>query len=470
MSKTQLNRLLATFKVNLRQNRTTLQKFSILGSGVCLLILIAFYFTNISPGNALVSLVLILRDVPQVNITHGPIIGDVQPDHARIWIRTNSTAIVTISYGPIGGSLLQSAPTQTSSTSDFTSTVLLTGLLPNTAYTCAVAINGTSMAPCDFTTAPPHGDAADVTVAFVSDVFTNVASTVFRSMGELNPAGFFIIGDYDHSNPGTNVTNSSTYLTKARAMHKRLRDSTTVIGQDFLTHVIGGRLPLLARIMDDHDSGKDNISNNFQFWPQSLQAFQEYHSLPDDNGFASGYMWQSTQRGRALFILMDLRSHRETDSGAKHTTLGDTQKTWLVSKLNQCVTDTTITWCVLVSTVPFNPNQKKLDSWSGYQSDRQWLLDQITAQGVRNVVVVSGDCHWGSIVLPPLSPLAEINIPQANGGFSNTCNNTSAQWTLNSVHAGQGFGLLTFKTTEAVLSIYNADGTLRLNTTIPASQ
>lgn len=400
-----------------------------------------------------------------INITHGPLIGDIGPDHARIWIRTSTTSNVTMSYGPAGGQLLSSAPMTTASSSDFTATVFLSGLAPNTSYTCSVLVDGTPNASCDFTTAPQHGDPSPVTVAFISDVFGSQPAPILNAIDALNPAGFFIIGDYDHRNPATNVLTAEGYLEKIRTMHKSLRDKTTLFGTDFATHIINSRLPVLARILDDHDSGNDNVSINFKWWPQNLQAFLEYNPVPEDNGFASGYMWQSIQRGRALFILMDLRSHRETAAGDKHTILGDAQKVWLTNKLTQCAKDPTITWCVLVSTVPFNPNQSKLDSWSGYKDDRQWLLREITNQGVRNALIVSGDCHFGSIVAPPLSPLHELNIPKSNAGFGNTCNNQDAQWTLNQSSVHTGFGLLTLTPATATMEIRDETGKIASSNT-----
>ena len=118
---------------------------------------------------------------------------------------------------------------------------------------------------------------------------------------------------------------------------------------------------------------------------------------------------------------------------------------------------------MLVSPVPVNPGQHKLDSWSGFTVDRAWLHSQVT--GLRNIVVVSGDCHWGSIALPPLSFLPEMNIPQLNQGFSNTCGSGQV-WTINSTKADHGFGMLTLTPTTAKFEIINADGSLRMSTIV----
>ena len=314
-----------------------------------------------------------------------------------------------------------------------------------------------------------HGPAlaADLTVAFVADSFGNAQAPALAAMRAMSPYGFFIIGDFDHSNPGANVTNAASALEKARAYHGRLYDDSTLLGADYVTEILMSGLPLLARVLDDHEVNND-VSSAWPYWAQTLQAFLEFHAVPPDNGFAQGYFYQALRIDAVQFILLDLRTHRDDIAGPTRTTLGDVQKAWISTKLAAAAADRTIQWTVLVSTVPFNPNQKKLDSWSGYPLDRQWLLDQIAAVELTNVLVVSGDCHWGSIALPPLSPLAELNIPHLNRGFSDTCRNSQGDWTLNSTGAGPGFGLLTLRPSEAVMSVYNDDGSLRLSATVPA--
>jgi hypothetical protein len=402
-------------------------------------------------------------------LSHGPLISDVTPDHVQIWGRTTVASTVAIEYALAGQPLSGATPSvATSLAGDFTFTLPVSGLTANTAYDYRVLLDGVPSGVRTFRTARPNGDSAELTVAFASDAFNTSASNVWAALASKSPAGFFIIGDFDHSNPASNTATAADYLDKLRVMHRRLRGPQTPIGTDFAAHVVAPGLPMLGRMLDDHDSGGDNVGSRFKWWGPNFQAFREYHAIPADNGFSAGGMWQAIQRGRALFILMDLRSQR--DPVGQQTILGNTQKGWLIEKLTQCKTDPTLTWCVLVSTVPYNPNNQKLDSWHGYPADSQWLVDQIGSLEVPNVLVVSGDCHWGSIVRKPLSPLDELNIPKVNDGFGNTCNNHPEQWTLNSSGSKNGFGLLTLRPTEAVMAIYGTDAaaTLILSSTVPA--
>jgi hypothetical protein len=429
-------------------------------------------FRNVCVVLCTAGLLAIATIANATSMSHGPLITDVTPDHVQIWGRTTAAATVTIEFA-VAGQPLSAAPSTavTSAGGDFTFKILVSGLTAKTTYDYRVLLDGVPSALKTFRTAPPDGDDAEFSVAFVSDAFHTSASTVWAALASKSPAGFFVIGDFDHSNPASNTATATGYLDKIRLMHRRLRGPETPIGTDFATNVVApvSSLPMLGRMLDDHDSGSDNVNSRFRYWGPNFQAFLEYHAIPADNGFSEGGMWQAIQRGRALFILLDLRSQRDP-LGQPKTILGNTQKGWLIEKLTQCKTDPTLTWCVLVSTVPYNPNNPKLDSWHGYTADSQWLADQIAAQQVPNVLVVSGDCHWGSIVRKPLSPLDELNIPKVNDGFGNTCNNHPEQWTLNSTGAKNGFGLLTLRANEAVMAIYGTDAakTLILSSTVPA--
>jgi hypothetical protein len=49
-------------------------------------------------------------DVAAGVLTHGPIVGDVRPDHVQIWIRTGTAATVAVSYGKPAEGRITTAP------------------------------------------------------------------------------------------------------------------------------------------------------------------------------------------------------------------------------------------------------------------------------------------------------------------------------------------------------------------------
>lgn len=307
--------------------------------------------------------------------------------------------------------------------------------------------------------------AEDLRIAFIADSFSSERAPALATIRAMDPTGVFLIGDFPHDNPGTNCASHAACLAKMRAMYARLYGGVTPLGADYKRQILDGGVPVLGRINDDHDSVRNDVSNNFKFWPAVIQAFGEAHpNIPPDNGLELGYMFQRMNLpmdgGLATFILLDVRSHRETTGALKKTILGTEQRLWLAAQLRACA-DPAIVWCVIISPVPVNPNQDKLDSWHGYPAERAWLEAQVA--GRRNVLVVSADLHWGSIALPPDVAIPELNVQQLNKGFSNTGDNADGQWTLNSTKAGTGFGWLQLGQTEATLAILNADGSTRLS-------
>ena len=93
-------------------------------------------------------------------LTQGPVVGGVTASEAKVFVRTDQTAIVTLRYGsdPNLDTYLVSAAFGTGSPSDLTKIVSLSGLTPETRYYLNVLVNGvpkqTGPAYSSFTTLP----------------------------------------------------------------------------------------------------------------------------------------------------------------------------------------------------------------------------------------------------------------------------------------------------------------------------
>ena len=401
-------------------------------------------------------------------LTHGPMVGDVQPHAVQVWIRTNQAATVQV-VTPDAVSDVK----VTDAASDFATSVRLAGLAPATWYDYDVLVDGVAVATHRLHTAPAPDTVPTpvVRIAIFADAWTGTASHSFASAASLGLDGFVLLGDYDHRNPGTNVSTSAGVLSKIRAMHKDLRSPAgSRLGASFaaalITPLESGHL--LMRKLDDHDSLWDNANGKARWWPEAKQAFAEYHPLAAENGLPTA-MWESTVYGRMALIGLDLRSQRTVPGQSTCnvcTILGTAQKLWLADQLGTLAADPAVDWIVLLSTVPVNPRQNKSDTWSGFAQDRKWLFDQVVATGAASkVAVVSADCHFGSIVLPPLSPLPELNAPmlgEPGTSIGNTCGNNDNQWTLNQPTARPGFGLLTMAPDSLTLEVRGIDGAVAL--------
>jgi alkaline phosphatase D len=67
--------------------------------------------------------------------------------------------------------------------------------------------------------------------------------------------------------------------------------------------------------------------------------------------------------------------------------------------LEEWLLTSTATFKIVVSSVMWaNFGTTQTDSWFGFQSERQRILDTVYDNGVEGVVIISGDQHWSTIV------------------------------------------------------------------------
>ena len=138
----------------------------------------------------------------------------------------------------------------------------------------------------------------------------------------------------------------------------------------------------------------------------------------------------------ATFHVLDTRQHRsdqiaqcapaqQQPSGycpaalePSRSILGETQRTWLFDGLRaQGGTG----WNVLANQVAFAPFYRveqgarrfSVDAWDGYPLERQSVLDFLGENGLRNMVVITGDAHVSSVRNVPPSFEARDGIPVA---------------------------------------------------------
>jgi alkaline phosphatase D len=393
-----------------------------------------------------------------VSLTHGPLLSAVTPVSASIWLRTSAGASVSAEYGTPGALTFTTPPVVTDAGSDFTATVSLSSLTPQTAYGYRVLVDGVPGSVHQFTTAPVETDSVPVDVAVFSDGFGAKPWPGLLAALDMTPDIVLTIGDMDHRN--------ATSLTKSRTMHRELRGPETPMGQDFMDGLIASvaQRPVY-RTWDDHDYCKNNSSRRCATRASALQAWGEYHAFGPDHGFPDG-IWQRVRYGAVLeLFILDTRSNRDP-RWSDRTMLGPAQEAWLFDRLAA----STATWKVIVTSVPMNGTiYKDGDAWAGYQAQRTRLLDHLAARDVSNVVFVSGDIHSGGAIDDGAHSFRpELSVPLANQGFAGqgTGEGTwnQGRWRQNT----PGFGWLEVSSAQLTLSAYGADGALRLSYTVAA--
>jgi len=161
---------------------------------------------------------------------------------------------------------------------------------------------------------------------------------------------------------------------------------------------------------DDHE-----VHNNWDE-PESTSLYQtaihevwfNWLGVGNPASPIAGEYFYSFRRGEACFFVLDTRRHRSAASvpadDPSKSMLGAAQlaalKTWLResnSAAAQCVVK------FVASSVPFTTLFPKQDSWHGFRSERQAIVDFIVAHDIAGVVMLSGDTHTAFAVETRLS-------------------------------------------------------------------
>jgi alkaline phosphatase D len=398
----------------------------------------------------------------EVNITHGPLVGAVQANSAKIWVRTDSPADVHVEYNT-SADFIQSALSQTTTTTkgkDFTGKLRLSGLAPETDYFYRLWLNNAPLPEVySFRTNP--GDAATRTfsLAVLSD-FHKREAPVYSSVASDNPAFVIFLGDFDHSNPSS--------LEQMRSMHRALRGMESAEGRDFMRYI---RQFPFYHVWDDHDFGINNADKTFPGKQNALRAFREYFptpSLPSRDG-----IWHKFRYAQAEFFMLDLRSQRDpnnTQDSPNKSLLGIAQKEWLKSNL----VSSDAQWKFLMSSVPFNPTSKPLDSWAAFHTEQLEIINFISQNNITGVIIISGDLHTGgaaddgsSSIFPEMS-VPHANIPPCTTPTSCQCHtagNSPGLWSEGLICGidNPGYGFITVTGDAVTLQVKGADGAQRLS-------
>jgi len=366
-------------------------------------------------------------------LPQGIAMGDVTSQSALLWVRTNGPMMVQIEWAPVavwdrvskmGTAVAPVARTPlftTGQETDFTLTIPLEGLASATRYRWYVFVGrkgheGTSTeggmaARGEFTTLPDAKSHVPVTFAWSGDLGgqgrcrRGVAGyPIFDVMRARQLDFFLFLGDTMYGDnrcpsppnePGADFL--ATTLAEYRARHRDQRGAEAL--RRFLETT-----PVYA-VWDDHEV-RNNFAGPFDSqMPVGRQALREYwpiRAASDD----PHRLYRTVRAGEDLeLFILDTRQYRSRNAdqdGPAKTMLGERQLQWLLSGL----TESTATWKVIVTTVPLSipkgggAGVPGNDGWArgadgtGFERERQVIVDCILGQGVKNVVFLAGDVHY----------------------------------------------------------------------------
>ncbi|GAB3838735.1 alkaline phosphatase D family protein [Kribbella italica] len=358
----------------------------------------------------------------------GPLVGHVETDQARIWVRpgadhqtvTQWECSVRSSSGAV-----RVATARLSPANDHTVVFDVRGLRARTAYTYQIRPRrfAGEFAPLtgSFTTAPAPGQPAVVTMGLGScapsdpnDVWTRILTEGCDS--------FVMLGDTPYVDSGD--------LEVARSKHRA-----------FL------KVPQLAELVrsrpiwgtwDDHDFGGNDQHGDFAGKKNTRRAFVDYRANATFGHNAAGErlttreegngVYTSFRRGPIEVFLIDPRWFSRTEPSwadpDQPTCLGSLQWQWLRERLRR----STAPFKALATGMIWDDKQNsEKDDWGTYSYERDAILDFIAAERIPGCFLIGGDIHvsraldygprvgydlWQFIVSPlHASTIPSLNVP-----------------------------------------------------------
>lgn len=370
-------------------------------------------------------------------LPQGIAIGDVSSERALLWLRTDGPAWVRVEWAPLSlweqASKLATAVAPVPSTAfiattaetDYTLTVPLEGLSPETRYRYHVSIGPVEpankktyamlAARSEFTTLPDDTTSAIVTFAWSGDLGGQGRCRqgvggypIFDVIHRQNPDFFLFLGDTIYSDhacpsppnePGADF--KATTLQAYRLRHRYQRGAEAL--QRFLRTV-----PVYV-IWDDHEV-RNNFSGPFEEqMPDGWRALREYWPItsPAEDPHR---LYRRVRYGADLeLFILDVRQYRSRNAdpdGPDKTMLGSAQLKWLLDGLHA----STATWKVIATSVPLSipkggdSSVPGNDGWAGgpdgtgFERERQVIVDAILSHKIKNVVFLAGDVHWAEAI------------------------------------------------------------------------
>lgn len=259
----------------------------------------------------------------------------------------------------------------------------MTGLSPDTAYFCAIEIDGhiDTAKVGTFRTLPEAGPAS-FSCAFSGDAKSGSNHDVFSRLVTENPLFFIHLGDihYDHV-AVDDVAQFEAAYDKVLAQPNQA--------------ALYQQIPTLY-MWDDHDFGPDNSHSGSPGRAAACEAYRLRVPHPPlvETG-STDAVYFTYEVGRVLFIFTDQRSMASpasaTDNGSK-TILGATQKDWFKGLLSDESNEGKLfVW--ICSRVWGGVPTTGADHWGGFTTERTELANHINNYCAGRFCVLSADMH-----------------------------------------------------------------------------
>ena len=324
-------------------------------------------------------------------------------------------------------------------TTDFTTTVTLKNLKPETQYRYSLSNNKTGT----FNTAPRPGSEAAKRLSFITSSCLkpnfpyNVLSHPLRIAGIeqmtevigklpklLRPAFMLFLGDFVYIDVPFRFGSSIDHY---RSEYRRIYSSPSWQASSEAGSALD--LPWI-HTLDDHEIENDwSHGNKTAPYPAAADPFLHYHVNANPPVPAKAFAhpkdvtYFSFVNGPASFFMLDTRTYRSAPLKEDSTILGSAQLQSLFEYL-ATPEPAGVHWKIIASSVPFTKNWHvgSEDTWGGFLNERRKVFEAMWRAerelGIR-IVLLSGDRHeFGATRFPdPASAPSQDDVKPNTAGM-----------------------------------------------------
>ncbi|MFH1739660.1 MAG: alkaline phosphatase D family protein [bacterium] len=321
-----------------------------------------------------------------LTLIHGPMLGCVTENSAKFWVRTaDEAAVQVLVKNPQNmESAIESKTVKTKKGNDFTAVVSVSGIEPDTRYYYEILVDGVKEPrQWSFRTFPLSASKAKFHVGFGGGAgYTPKYERMWNTVASRNPLAFLFLGDNVYiDNPTRPAVQQYCYY----------RRHTRPEFRDFIS------ARSVYAIWDDHDFttndgwGGPEIHDPSWKIPVWRLFCDNWNNPGYGGGEAQPGCWFSFSIADVDFFMLDGRYYRTDPKSETLSMLGPVQKAWLCEKLRLSKG----TFKVLASPVPWSFGTKpgSLDTWEGYQDEREEIFSFIEKNRIEGVVLISADRH-----------------------------------------------------------------------------
>ena len=322
----------------------------------------------------------------------GPLVGQVTDDSASVWVKTADECnvrlhVVEAGGRPSAGDIRSGSPVKSLAGEDFTAVATISGLQANTDYQYAISLDGGEirfLTGQRFRTFGPSGAPTRFKLAFGGGAgYVPENERMWTTIERTEPDAMLLLGDNVYiDDPESIEMQQYTYQRRQSRPEWRALTAHTPV----------------YTIWDDHDfSTNDSWGGpdiDVPFW-KSEWVYPIFRQNWANPGYGGGNSqpgcWYSFQIGDVDFVMLDCRYYRSTPRRPEPTMLGPVQLAWLKEELRACQG----TFKVICSSVPWDYRTKgdSLDTWNGFQQEREEILGFIESEKIDGVLLMSADRH-----------------------------------------------------------------------------